>query len=387
MTSVKYVLVSDEEYGEAVELPLEDNGTLLLSTLTAQFPGASGLKFRTENNVVRGVRLADGRFHVPDNEWGKTPYYCVFPKVENKRKIDDNVENPTAKTKRLETKLKCSDLVVLNIPYMYDEQKLKEYFGQFGELLMLQIKRDKNGQSRGYGFLRYTNLESQVRVLSQRHKIDGRNCEVKVPKSKEGNSSELSGKVFVGRVTEDLSADDIREYFTKFGEVINVFVPKNPFRGFAFVTFLDPEVASSLCGEDHIVKDVSVRVSEAAPKPQIPKNRHQTPPPSEPWERSNNRHNDNYRNWYHSQHDNRGNVDMPNLQSLGINGQDSYNPMMPLSPAIVAAALTQAAGWSLANGRMMPPPPPPSGNNQWSQRNNYNNRKRANNDYNSSGNR
>lgn len=78
--SVKYVLVSDEEYGEAVELPLEDNGTLLLSTLTAQFPGASGLKFRTENNVVRGVRLADGRFHVPDNEWGITPYYCVFPK-------------------------------------------------------------------------------------------------------------------------------------------------------------------------------------------------------------------------------------------------------------------------------------------------------------------
>jgi len=78
--SVKYVLVSDEEYGEAVELPLEDNGTLLLSTLTAQFPGASGLKFRTENNVVRGVRLADFRFHVPDNEWGKTPYYCVFPK-------------------------------------------------------------------------------------------------------------------------------------------------------------------------------------------------------------------------------------------------------------------------------------------------------------------
>lgn len=59
--------------------------------------------------------------------------------VENKRKIDDNVENPTAKTKRLETKLKCSDLVVLNVPYNYDEQKLKEYFGQFGELLMLQV--------------------------------------------------------------------------------------------------------------------------------------------------------------------------------------------------------------------------------------------------------
>lgn len=66
-------------------------------------------------------------------------YFIFINIVENKRKIDDSVENPTAKTKRLETKLKCSDLVVLNIPYMYDEQKLKEYFGQFGELLMLQV--------------------------------------------------------------------------------------------------------------------------------------------------------------------------------------------------------------------------------------------------------
>lgn len=204
----------------------------------------------------------------------------------------------------------------------------------------------------------------------------------------------MSGKVFIGRVTEDLMAEDIREYFSKFGEVINVFVPKNPFRGFAFVTFLDPEVAASLCGEDHIVKNISVRVSEAAPKPQAPKHRHQTPPPIEhgniaPWERSNNSNNDNYRsNWYPPQHDNRCNVDMPNLQSLGINGQDTYNPMIPLSPAIVAAALTQAAGWSLVNGHMMnqQQPPPPQVNNQWPQRNNYNNRKRSN-DYNSSGNR
>lgn len=60
-------------------------------------------------------------------------------------------------------------------------------------------------------------------------------------------------KVFVGRCTEDIAADDLREYFSKFGEVTDVFIPK-PFRAFSFVTFLDPEVAQSLCGEDHIVK-------------------------------------------------------------------------------------------------------------------------------------
>ena len=72
----------------------------------------------------------------------------------------------------------------------------------------------------------------------------------------------------------------MQEYFSKFGEVTDVFIPK-PFRAFAFITFLDPEVseamgrcnhssrpqvAQSLCGEDHIVKGVSVHVSNAAPK-------------------------------------------------------------------------------------------------------------------------
>lgn len=77
--------------------------------------------------------------------------------------------------------------------------------------------------------------------------------------------------MFVGRCTEDMTADDLKEYFSKFGEVTDVFIPK-PFRAFSFVTFLDPDVAQSLCGEDHIVKGVSVFVSNAAPKSQD--NRH-----------------------------------------------------------------------------------------------------------------
>ena len=58
----------------------------------------------------------------------------------------------------------------------------------------------------------------------------------------EGNVQQVPCKVFVGRCTDDMSADDLREYFSKYGEVTDVFIPK-PFRAFAFVTFLDPEVA------------------------------------------------------------------------------------------------------------------------------------------------
>ena len=62
-----------------------------------------------------------------------------------------------------------------------------------------------------------------------------------------------------------MTSDDLRSYFSKFGDVVDVFIPK-PFRAFAFVTFSDPEVAQSLCGEDHIVKNTSVHISSAAPK-------------------------------------------------------------------------------------------------------------------------
>lgn len=160
---------------------------------------------------------------------------------------------------------KCTDLIVLGLAWKTGEQGLREYFETFGEVLMVQVKKDSKGQSKGFGFVRFSSYETQLRVLGQRHHIDGRWCEVKVPNSKEGTVQQVPCKVFVGRCTEDLSQDDLRDYFSKFGEVTDVFIPK-PFRAFSFVTFLDPEIAQGLCGEDHIIKGVSVHVSNAAPK-------------------------------------------------------------------------------------------------------------------------
>ncbi|XP_043263968.1 TAR DNA-binding protein 43 isoform X3 [Colletes gigas] len=335
-----YIQVAEDEGDEPIELPTEDDNTLLLTTVTAQFPGTCGLKYRNpESRTMRGIRLVDGRLHPPENGWGKAIYFCVFPK-ENKRKSDDNLENSTAKTKRMETKLRCTDLIVLGLPWKTTEQNLREYFETFGEVLMAQVKKDaKSGHSKGFGFIRFGSYESQLRCLAQRHMIDGRWCDVKVPNSKEGMIHQVPCKVFVGRCTEDLTADDLRDYFSKYGEVTDVFIPK-PFRAFSFVTFLDPEVAQSLCGEDHIIKGVSVHVSNAAPKSegnnknfnnQMNLNmRRGAPGPAE-----NNVQGTYQGNRYmgHSGNNmgpngwnnpgNRGNLDMPNLQALGITGQNN----------------------------------------------------------------
>lgn len=66
--AMEYVQVVEDEGEEPIELPLEDDGTLLLSTLQAQFPGTCGLKYRNpESRAMRGVRL---------NNVGVAPFSC-----------------------------------------------------------------------------------------------------------------------------------------------------------------------------------------------------------------------------------------------------------------------------------------------------------------------
>ncbi|XP_034238741.1 serine/arginine-rich splicing factor SC35-like isoform X2 [Thrips palmi] len=188
-----YLQVAEDENEEPIELPTEEDGTLLLTTLAAQFPGTCGLKYRNPESRMRGVRLVDGRLHAPDGNWGNNVYFCVFPK-ENKRKSDDHLENSTPKTKRMETKMKCSDLIVLGLPWKTSEQQLREYFESFGEVLMAQVKKDpKTGQSKGFGFIRFGSYDAQIRVLAQRHMIDGRWCDVKVPNSKATDGGQRPG--------------------------------------------------------------------------------------------------------------------------------------------------------------------------------------------------
>jgi len=257
-----FVKVFEEEHGECVELPLESDGTLLLSTVVAQFPGTCGLKYRyPDTGAMRGVALDGGSFISPHEGW-KYDFICTFPK-ENKRKMEDHTDTSVTTKRRMENT--CVDLIVLGLPWKLTEEELRAYFEKFGELLMAKVNKDaKTGSSKGFGFIRFASYESQKKALGQQHVIDRRICQVKIPNSK-GGPPPNSNRVFIGRCTESMTAEDLRDYFSGFGEIVEVYIPK-PFRAFAFVTFADSEVAQNLCGEDHIVAGNSVYVSEAVPR-------------------------------------------------------------------------------------------------------------------------
>lgn len=261
-----FVQVTENEGDESIiEIPTEYDNSLVLNTLTAQFPQATGLRYRNaETGAIRGVRFNEGRLFPPrqGGDWGALVYFCVLPK-EVKRKLENQLENSTSKTRKMEA-VPTTDLIVLGLAWKTTEDNLRKHFERFGKLLMVQVKVDlKSGKSKGFGFLRFASHEVQKKVLQIRHLIGERWCEVRVPHNPKPEIVQTyPGKVFIGRCTEDLTSNDLFEYFGKFGDISDVFIPK-PFRGFSFVTFIDSVVAQKLIGEDHMVKGVSVRVSPA----------------------------------------------------------------------------------------------------------------------------
>uniref|UniRef100_A0A2I2ZUJ0 TAR DNA-binding protein 43 n=1 Tax=Gorilla gorilla gorilla TaxID=9595 RepID=A0A2I2ZUJ0_GORGO len=136
----EYTRVSEVENKELVEISSEDNGVVLLSTVTAQFPGACGLHYKNPvSQCMTGIQLVEGILHALMLT-GNLVYVVNCPK-DNKRKMDE-----------------------------------------------------------------------------------------------------------------------LWQFFCQYKEVVDVFIPK-PFRAFAFVTFAVDQIAQSLCGEDLIIKGLSIHIS------------------------------------------------------------------------------------------------------------------------------
>jgi len=278
----EWVAVCADENDEPVEIPTESDGSLLLTSVTAQFPGATGLKYRNpETNTLRGVRLQGETMFPPTEEgWGLYTYICVrikndSPKKDEarlKRKTDSDVDMYSKNIKVEEDEEdadKTYDLIILGLPWKTTEDDIREYFEPFGEISMVQLKkRPGTGESKGFAFIRFADKEVEKKVLLQRHMIDGRWCDIKIPESqdrKDGVKDKSSCKIFVGRITENLTKEDLKDHFESFGQVTDVYIP-SPFRHFAFVQFSESKVAQSLLGKEHMIKGVSVKIGEASPK-------------------------------------------------------------------------------------------------------------------------
>ncbi|KAL0377708.1 UNVERIFIED_CONTAM: Heterogeneous nuclear ribonucleoprotein 1 [Sesamum radiatum] len=89
------------------------------------------------------------------------------------------------------------------------------------------------------------------------------------PGSMRGGTSGMGKKIFVGRLPQEASAEDLRQYFGRFGRILDVYVPKDPkrtgHRGFGFVTFADDGVADRVARRSHEICGHQVAIDSATP--------------------------------------------------------------------------------------------------------------------------
>jgi len=249
-----YIKICEEEGGEFMEFPKETNSTLLLSTLTAQFPNAIGLKYRAPSGALRALRFQDGIMEAPKGGWGDRKYVLAVSSGEtNKRKTEETTSYEIKKT-RLNPLLQ--DMAVMNLPYDISTEDLREYFEKhFGDLEYCEVKTHRDtGKSRGYGFIRFRDESCASQAVSTDHHMNGRKVEVRLKEQK-------PMKLFVGRCPQGITTEDLREHFSKYGELADVFIPM-PFRNFAFITYASQEAGRNALMSENIFQGQRLNVQE-----------------------------------------------------------------------------------------------------------------------------
>ncbi|KAL2530841.1 RNA-binding (RRM/RBD/RNP motif) family protein [Forsythia ovata] len=180
-------------------------------------------------------------------------------------------------------------LFIGGISWETNEEKLKEYFQGYGEVLQTVVMRDKiSGKPRGFGFVVFADPNILDRILQERHVIDGRTVEAKralsreeqqVSKGGNSNTSRNFGgvgntrtkKIFVGGLPPTLSEEGFRHYFEAYGTVTDVVImydqQTNRPRGFGFISFDSEDAVDRVLHKTfHDLNGKQVEVKRALPK-------------------------------------------------------------------------------------------------------------------------
>ncbi|KAH3674502.1 hypothetical protein WICMUC_003340 [Wickerhamomyces mucosus] len=170
--------------------------------------------------------------------------------IQEDQKSADSAAFESAESKRkADLSRDAGKMFVGGLDWDTSEEKFKEYFSKFGEVIDHTIMRDSNGRSRGFGFLSFSEKGPVDEVLKSQHILDGKVIDPKraIPREEQ----DKTGKIFVGGIAPEVRPHEFEAFFSKFGSIIDaqLMLDKDTgrSRGFGFVTFDSPEAVDKVC--------------------------------------------------------------------------------------------------------------------------------------------
>ncbi|CAL0305776.1 unnamed protein product [Lupinus luteus] len=172
---------------------------------------------------------------------------------------------------------------------------LRDHFSVYGTVLDSTISVDRiTRYPRGFGFVSFSDHSAAEKALKDTHVILGRTVEVKkaIPRSEQQYQNQIhrrgvsnySGskndcnsdhirtkKIFVGGLSADISEEEFKRYFERFGRITDVVVMQDSVthrpRGFGFITFDSEESVEHVVADSfHDLSGRQVEVKRAVPK-------------------------------------------------------------------------------------------------------------------------
>ncbi|KAG6394672.1 hypothetical protein SASPL_145261 [Salvia splendens] len=227
------------------------------------------------------------------------------------------VKVATPKDEMKTSSKKVTRIFVARIPPSVTEAVFRSHFEKYGEITDIYMPKDPSTKGhRGIGFITFVNAEAVDDLMAETHELGGSTVVVDraTPKEEEFRpvsrapqngggygaynayinaatryatlgaptlydppgamygrevARGMGKKIFVGRLPQEASVEDLRHYFGRFGRILDVYVPKDPkrtgHRGFGFVTFADDGVADRVGRRSHEICGHQIAIDSATP--------------------------------------------------------------------------------------------------------------------------
>ena len=153
------------------------------------------------------------------------------------------------------------NVFIKNLDTAIDNKALHDTFATFGNILSCKVAQDELGNSKGYGFVHYETGEAAVSAIK---KVNGMLLNEKkvfvghhIPrKDRDSKFDEMKANftnIYVKNIHADVTDDDLRALFEKYGDVTSAAIARDPesgkSRGFGFINYVKHEDAAEAVDE------------------------------------------------------------------------------------------------------------------------------------------